>query len=60
MTQLSGFTLKNYDPVFWADQIKESGAKYAVITTKHHDGVAMYDTKMNGMSILKQTSLKEI
>ena len=43
---------------FWADLIKESGAKYAVITTKHHDGVAMYDTKMNQMSILKQTPAK--
>ena len=59
MTQLKGFTLKNYDPAFWADLIKESGAKYAVITTKHHDGVAMYDTKMNGMSILKQTPAKK-
>jgi alpha-L-fucosidase len=59
MTQLNGFTLKNYNPSSWADLIKESGAKYAVITTKHHDGVAMYDTKMNGMSILKQTPAKK-
>src|SRR6187549_1096078 len=46
MKQLKGFTLKKYDPVFWADLIQESGARYAVITAKHHDGVAMYDTKM--------------
>src|SRR5690348_17613789 len=44
MKQLNGFTLKNYDPAFWASLIQESGARYAVITTKHHDGVAMYDT----------------
>ncbi|MES2777350.1 MAG: alpha-L-fucosidase [Bacteroidota bacterium] len=55
MKQLKGFTLKNYDPAFWADLIRESGATYAVITTKHHDGVAMYDTKMNGLSIVKKT-----
>jgi len=59
MKQLNGFTLKNYDPASWADLIKESGARYAVITTKHHDGVAMYDTKMNDLSIVKKTPAKK-
>jgi len=58
MKQLKGFTLKNYNPAFWADLIQESGARYAVITTKHHDGVAMYNTKMNDLSILKATPAK--
>lgn len=53
MKQLKGFTLEKYDPAFWADLIKESGARYAVLTTKHHDGVAMYDTRMNNLSIVK-------
>lgn len=55
MKQLAGFTLKKYDPAFWADLIEESGAQYAVITTKHHDGVAMYDTKMNDLSSVRAT-----
>ncbi len=55
MKQLKGFTLSKYDPSFWADLIKESGARYAVVTTKHHDGVAMYDTKMNNLSSVKAT-----
>lgn len=59
MKQLKGFTLKNYDPAFWADLIQESGARYSVITTKHHDGVAMYDTKMNNLSIVKATPAKK-
>jgi alpha-L-fucosidase len=58
MKQLKGFTLKKYDPAYWADLIQESGAKYAVITTKHHDGVAMYDTKMNNLSIVKASPAK--
>ncbi|MEI8201668.1 MAG: alpha-L-fucosidase, partial [Bacteroidota bacterium] len=58
MKQLKGFTLKNYDPAAWANLIEESGALYAVITTKHHDGVAMYDTKMNDLSIVKATPAK--
>jgi len=59
MKQLNGFTLKKYDPAMWADLIKESGARYAVITTKHHDGVAMYDTKMNNLSSVKATPSKK-
>ena len=58
MKQMKGFTLNNYDPSSWADLIKESGARYAVITTKHHDGVAMYDTKMNNLSIAMTTPAK--
>ena len=46
MQQLEGFTASKYDPAAWADLIQRSGAKYAVITTKHHDGVAMFETKM--------------
>lgn len=50
MKQLNGFTLSRYDPAAWASLIRSSGAGYAVITTKHHDGVAMYDTRMNRLS----------
>lgn len=45
LSQTNGFTAKNYDPEQWADLIKESGAKYSVITSKHHDGFALWDTK---------------
>jgi alpha-L-fucosidase len=58
MKQLQGFTLKKYNPNQWADLIAESGAKYAVITTKHHDGVAMYATQMNDLSSTKATPAK--
>jgi alpha-L-fucosidase len=59
MKQLKGFTLKKYDPAMWADLIQQSGARYAVITTKHHDGVAMYDTRMNDLSVVKATPAKK-
>ncbi|MFT4017214.1 MAG: alpha-L-fucosidase [Agriterribacter sp.] len=55
MKQLNGFTAKNYDPEAWAQLIKETGARYAVITTKHHDGIALWDTKANNMSTAKLT-----
>jgi alpha-L-fucosidase len=59
MKQLNGFTLKNYDPASWADLIQQSGARYAVITTKHHDGVAMYDTRLSDLNIVKATPAKK-
>ncbi len=59
MKQLNGFTAKNYDPEAWAQLIKESGAKYAVITTKHHDGIALWDTKANNMSTAKLTPARK-
>lgn len=34
-----------YNPKEWAKKAKESGMKYAVITTKHHDGFCLFDSK---------------
>ena len=47
MKQMDGFNAKNYDPAHWARLIKDSGATYAVLTSKHHDGVALWPTKCN-------------
>lgn len=58
MEQEKGFTASKYDPKNWVDLIKESGAKYTVITTKHHDGVALWDTKVGDISVVKSTPAK--
>lgn len=34
-----------YDPKEWARQAKAAGMKYAVLTTKHHEGFCMFDSK---------------
>ncbi len=47
MAQLDSFTANSYKPEYWAEIIKNSGARYSVITSKHHDGVALWDTKPN-------------
>lgn len=58
MQQMSGFTAAKYNPEEWAALIKESGARYAVITTKHHDGVALWPTKQDHYSVVKNTPAK--
>jgi alpha-L-fucosidase len=55
MRQLQGFTAANYDPAAWARLIKLSGARYAVLTAKHHDGVALWDTREDHLSVVRDT-----
>jgi alpha-L-fucosidase len=58
MKQLNGFSAKNYKPVEWAKLFKESGAKYAVLTTKHHDGVALWNTGCSDLNVVKKSPAK--
>ncbi|MBW8684027.1 alpha-L-fucosidase [Chitinophaga rhizophila] len=58
MQQLKGFTARNYHPEEWAALIKESGARYAVVTTKHHDGVALWDSKLSKLDVANSTPAK--
>jgi alpha-L-fucosidase len=55
MEQIKGFTAAQYDPYEWVDLIKNSGAKYTVLTSKHHDGVALWNTQANHWSIPKHS-----
>jgi alpha-L-fucosidase len=59
MKQLKGFTASKYDPQGWADLIKESGARYAVLTTKHHDGVALWNTGQSKLNVVQSTPAKK-
>lgn len=58
MKQMKGFTASKYNPEEWASLIKESGARYAVITTKHHDGLALWPTQQKHLSVVKNTPAK--
>lgn len=35
-----------YDPAEWAKMAKAAGMKYVVLTTKHHEGFCLWDTKL--------------
>ena len=35
-----------YDPAQWADAAANAGMRYFVITTKHHDGFCLWDSKL--------------
>jgi alpha-L-fucosidase len=45
------FDPQRYDPRAWAGLAKRLGMQYAILTTKHHDGFAMFDTALSDFSI---------
>lgn len=53
MKQIKSFKAEKYDADKWGELFAAAGAKYAVLTTKHHDGVALFDTKQSDLSVVK-------
>ncbi len=54
----AGFYPANFNAAEWVSAIKGSGAKYICITTRHHDGFSMWDTKQSDYNIVKATPFK--
>ncbi|MCJ8012078.1 alpha-L-fucosidase [Paenibacillus sp. KQZ6P-2] len=44
-----------FDAGHWVRTAKRAGLKYIIFTAKHHDGFAMYDSKVSDYSIVKHT-----
>ncbi|MGV8136637.1 MAG: alpha-L-fucosidase [Mangrovibacterium sp.] len=49
------FNPQNYDPEFWVRLAKDAGMKYLIITTKHHDGFALFDSKVTDWDVVDAT-----
>jgi alpha-L-fucosidase len=49
------FNPVKYDPAAWVRTAKAAGMKYIVITSKHHDGFNLFDTKATDYNIAKAT-----
>ena len=55
MAQLDRFTASAYDPAAWARLFARAGARYAVLTSRHHDGVALWDTAQGELNVAART-----
>jgi alpha-L-fucosidase len=49
------FDPEKFDPARWVATAKGAGMKYIVITSKHHEGFAMYDSAVSDYTIVKST-----
>ncbi len=52
------FNPVNFDADMWVKCAKYAGMKYVVYTTKHHDGFAMYDSKVSDFNIVARSPFK--
>jgi alpha-L-fucosidase len=55
----SRFNPVNYNPAEWVALAKSAGMKYITITSKHHDGFAMFDSKVTDWDIVDRTPYKK-
>ncbi len=53
---LLGDSLPRYDPEQWAELAAAAGMKCFAITTKHHDGFCLWDTKLTNYKALDSVS----
>ena len=49
------FNPVDYDPEAWVLMAKDAGMKYIVITAKHHDGFALFETAASDWNIVEAT-----
>ncbi len=49
------FTAARYDADEWVRLAKEAGMKYIIITTKHHDGFALFDTRASDWNVVQSS-----
>ncbi|WP_372753445.1 alpha-L-fucosidase [Labilibaculum sp.] len=52
------FNPENFNADKWVKVAKDAGMKYMVLTSKHHDGFAMFNSPSNAYNILKSTPWK--
>ncbi|HXU81791.1 MAG TPA: alpha-L-fucosidase, partial [Polyangia bacterium] len=52
------FNPVNFDAAAWVATAKAAGMRYITITSKHHDGFAMYDSKVTDWDIVDRTPYK--
>ena len=46
------FNPVNYNPEAWVKMAKDAGMKYIVITSKHHDGFGLFDSKVTDWDVV--------
>jgi alpha-L-fucosidase len=54
------FTLPNCDPAEWASIAKAAGMKYTVLTTRHHDGFALFEDEGNPFTTVSTAARRDV
>jgi alpha-L-fucosidase len=54
------FNPDRYDPKQWARLAREAGMKYVVLTTKHHDGFCLFDSKLTDYTAMNTKAKRDL
>jgi alpha-L-fucosidase len=54
------FKAEHFDPQAWATLFREAGALYVVPVAEHHDGFAMYDSKLSDWTAVKMGPHRDV
>jgi len=54
------FTCENWDPEGWANEFKVCGARYVVLTTKHHEGYCLWPSAYTDYNCLKSGPRRDL
>lgn len=57
---LPKFNPLKYDPEAWVIAAKNAGIKYLVITSKHHDGFCLWDSKLTDLDVASTPYQKDL
>ena len=49
------FNPVHFDAAVWARTAKAAGMKYITLITKHHDGIALFDSKVSDYTVVKRS-----
>ncbi len=49
-----------FNPEEWLDLMEEAGMKYITLTTKHHDGFCLWDTRQTGFNTMNTPYKKDV
>lgn len=54
------FNPVKYDAKQWVQIAKDAGVKYIVITSKHHDGFCLFDSKLTDWDVMRTPGRKDL
>ncbi len=54
------FRAERFDPRSWVELFRDAGAQYHVLTSKHHEGFALWDTKLSDRNSVKMGPKRDV